>query len=125
MNAVSANVERLLGYPRAEWLEPGFWAAHLHPDDRARTVEACLASTARLEDHKLEYRFLARDGRTVWLRDEAKVILGDDAVAVAQAGAFFVHGCTVAAVGFERKCGEILLPLHLRRFYHLPPGRSC
>jgi hypothetical protein len=32
---------------------------------------------------------------------------------------------TVAAAGVERKHEEVLLPLPLRRSYHLPADRSC
>jgi len=32
---VSAQAERMLGYPAARWLdEPTFWKDHIHPEDR-------------------------------------------------------------------------------------------
>ena len=31
---VSAQAERLLGFPVADWSEPDFWVKHLHPDAR-------------------------------------------------------------------------------------------
>ncbi len=66
---VSPHAERLLGYPLQEWLQPGFWQRHLHPDDHQRTLRTCLEQCANGEDHALEYRLLAADGRTVWVRD--------------------------------------------------------
>jgi PAS domain S-box-containing protein len=72
--SVSGNAERMLGYPVQDWLSPGFWAEHLHEDDRDHAVQHCAACTARLEDHVFEYRFIAKDGREVWLRDIVKVV---------------------------------------------------
>ena len=71
---VSTNAERLLGYPAADWLEPGFWASHIHPEDRDHAVEFCVARTRWHEDHDFEYRFIAQDGRPVWLRDIVRVV---------------------------------------------------
>jgi diguanylate cyclase (GGDEF)-like protein/PAS domain S-box-containing protein len=73
-NYVSGNAERILGYPVADWLEPGFWADHIYPQDRDQAIQYCVACTGRLDDHDFEYRFIARDGRTVWLRDIVKVV---------------------------------------------------
>lgn len=74
---VSKKAEDLFGYPVAEWLEPGFWVAHLHPDDRDWATRYCASCTARLDPHDLEYRFLARDGHALWLRDIVTVV-GDN-----------------------------------------------
>lgn len=71
---VSKSAERMLGYPTADWLVPGFWESHIHPDDRDEAVNYSMTRTNRLEDHDFEYRFIARDGRVVWLRDSLKVV---------------------------------------------------
>ncbi|MFC5302760.1 EAL and GGDEF domain-containing protein [Azospira restricta] len=71
---VSQEAERLLGYPVEDWYRPGFWVEHLHPDDCSWAVDYCASCTGRLENHDFEYRFIARDGRTVWLRDIVKVV---------------------------------------------------
>ncbi|WP_198674806.1 EAL and GGDEF domain-containing protein [Rhodoferax ferrireducens] len=73
-NYVSGNAERILGYPVTDWLEPGFWADHIDPQDRDQAIQYCVACTGRLEDHNFEYRFITQDGRTVWLRDIVKVV---------------------------------------------------
>ncbi len=66
---VSPQVEDLLGYPPEAFLtDPGFWWAHLHPEDRAEVA----ASTERvLQEGQAvrRYRFRHRDGRYVWLED--------------------------------------------------------
>lgn len=67
---VSERAHRILGYPVATWFsEPDFWPNHIHPEDTDHAVRSCLSSTRRGEDHVLEYRMVAADGRAVWLRD--------------------------------------------------------
>ncbi len=70
---VSPRAEHILGYPLSDWYEPGFWASHIHPDDREAAVTGCEAATALLEDHELEYRMVAADGSIVHLHDVATV----------------------------------------------------
>ncbi|MEH1866158.1 MAG: PAS domain S-box protein [Nostoc sp.] len=64
----------LLNYAIAEWYEKNFWYNHLHPDDREKSVRFRQEATARYENHELEYRMLAADGRVVWLRDVVRVV---------------------------------------------------
>lgn len=71
---VSKQAERLLGYPVEDWLEPGFWVENLHPEDREWAPAYCASCTGRAEPHDFEYRFVAKDGRTVWLRDIVTVV---------------------------------------------------
>ena len=76
-NYVSENAERMLGYPIADWLQPGFWANHIFEEDREYAMQYCVACTGRLENHDFEYRFVAHDGRVVWLRDIVRVVEQD------------------------------------------------
>ncbi len=72
---VSRRAEQVLGYPVDRWLsDPNFWADHIHPEDRQRALEFCRACTQQGEDHALEYRAIAADGREVWLADIVRVI---------------------------------------------------
>lgn len=71
---VSRQAERLLGYPVEDWLRPGFWIEKLHPEDREWAPGYCAACTNRAEPHDFEYRFIARDGRVVWLHDLVTVV---------------------------------------------------
>ncbi len=76
---VSQHAERLLGYPVERWLtEPTFFQDHLHPDDREWAIAFCLQATREKRDHEMEYRMIAVDGRTVWLRDLVSVIVEND-----------------------------------------------
>lgn len=76
---VSNRAERLLLYPLSLWLtQRNFWQEHLHPDDRVWAVEFCRQATLAKRDHDFEYRMIAADGRTVWLRDIVNVIVEPD-----------------------------------------------
>lgn len=76
---ISQQAERLLGYPADDWLKPGFWVENLHPDDKVWAPEYCASYTKRVEPHDFEYRFIAKDGRTVWLHDIVTVVAEDGA----------------------------------------------
>ena len=76
---ISPQYERVFGYPpEARLNDPAFWVEHLHPDDRERVLEESRRTNATGEPFLSEYRFLGRDGRVVWVRDEA-ILLHDDA----------------------------------------------
>ncbi|HXV94057.1 MAG TPA: SpoIIE family protein phosphatase, partial [Pseudonocardia sp.] len=78
---VSDRAEQVLGYPRSQWLEEGFWPGVVHPDDRDE-VTACRArSTAAARDFDLTYRAVAADGRVLWLHDVVHVVRDADGVA--------------------------------------------
>ncbi|CAN5625167.1 hypothetical protein BH24ACT26_BH24ACT26_21040 [soil metagenome] len=77
---VSPQLQNLLGFSPQEWMaDPRLWLERLHPDDRHRVVAAedaaLLAEAGRAND---EYRLVARDGRPVWVRDEATLVTDSD-----------------------------------------------
>ncbi len=76
---VNPQAERLLGYATGEWTQPGFWMRHLHPDDREWAPEYRSDCAKRREPYNLEYRLIARDGRTVWVHDKVTVVTKDGA----------------------------------------------
>jgi PAS domain S-box-containing protein len=72
---VSPQVEDILGYSLTEWQEdPHFFVDHLHPEDRERVREAQRVARESGNALEVEYRFLAKDGRTVWLQDSYTVV---------------------------------------------------
>jgi PAS domain S-box-containing protein len=78
-NFVSRQAEKLLGYPVDDWINrPGFWKDHIHEDDRNWAVEYCIQCTRDKKPHEFEYRMVAADGRTVWLRDIVTVLVEND-----------------------------------------------
>ncbi|MBM4134942.1 MAG: PAS domain S-box protein, partial [Nitrospira sp.] len=75
---VSANLTETLGHTAQEFVtEPGFWADHIHPEDRDR-VFAELPRLFAHGRHRHEYRFRHRDGRWRWMQDDLRVAPGPD-----------------------------------------------
>jgi PAS domain S-box-containing protein len=71
---VSPRIEATLGYTPEEWrADPMIWYRRLHPDDRDRVMAEEGRSSVG-EPLVSEYRMIARDGRTVWVRDEAEFL---------------------------------------------------
>ncbi|MBI4761982.1 MAG: PAS domain S-box protein [Chloroflexi bacterium] len=72
---ISPQVETLLGFPYSDWLaDPKFWSKRLHPDDRERVLAHNKHCYATGEPFSEDYRLLARDGRVVWVHDQAVTI---------------------------------------------------
>jgi PAS domain S-box-containing protein len=66
---VGPQAEQALGYAIADWYQPDFWSAHLHPDDRERAIADASRLARTYDDYELEYRMIAKDGHTVWLHN--------------------------------------------------------
>lgn len=66
---ISPQVEAGLGIPQQRFIDdPHFWIENIHPDDRARVVDAITASKHQpLVD--LQYRATRADGTHVWVRN--------------------------------------------------------
>ncbi len=71
---VGHQAEKILGYPITDWYKENFWFDHLHPDDREANITFCRPLSTEVQNHQLEYRVLAANGRYVWLREDAQVI---------------------------------------------------
>lgn len=74
---VSRHAATLMGYPLTDWTRPGFWLAHVHPDDRARVAALRSENARSAEANELEYRFIARDGNIIWVHDRSNLVLED------------------------------------------------
>ncbi|HEX2236115.1 MAG TPA: PAS domain-containing protein [Actinomycetota bacterium] len=69
---VSPQVEDMLGFTPEEWLgDELLWTRQLHPADRERVKREEAASRETGRPFTSEYRFIRRDGSTIWVRDEA------------------------------------------------------
>ncbi|HRY53395.1 MAG TPA: PAS domain S-box protein [Spirochaetia bacterium] len=71
----SENIGELLGYSPEEALAHDWWISGVHPLDRARAMGA-IATLASRGLVSQEYRFLRKDRRAVWLRDEMRFASG-------------------------------------------------
>jgi PAS domain S-box-containing protein len=75
---VSKRAEAVLGFPVSRWLsDAAFPGTRLHPDDRDRVLKIYNQVSTAGGSVDFEYRFLAADGRPVWLRDIMRVVLDD------------------------------------------------
>jgi PAS domain S-box-containing protein len=76
---VSPQIEAMLGFSQKEWLDdPVLWYTRLHPDDRPRWHLEFSRTCATGEPFRSIYRFVARDGRVVWVHGEASLVRDDD-----------------------------------------------
>jgi diguanylate cyclase (GGDEF)-like protein/PAS domain S-box-containing protein len=103
---IGPQIERMLGYSCEQWLERGFWRGRVHPADLERTLQACAAGLESGQDHVLEYRFFAADGRLVWLREVVSVRTGED-------GAKTAHGFLTEITDEKRAQEQLKLAGHV------------
>ena len=75
---VSPQLGAMLGYRPEEWHEdPDLFRKLIHPDDRARVLEEGRIFRQGTGSRIFEYRMVGRDGRVLWVQDDA-VIVADD-----------------------------------------------
>jgi PAS domain S-box-containing protein len=74
----SPQIENILGYSKDTYEnDPGYWEEILHPDDREWVMESEKEAVER-GHFRLEYRAYAKNGKIVWLRDEAYIVEDDE-----------------------------------------------
>ena len=71
------QIESLTGYMPEEWSD-GLFSDRLHPEDREYVLEEVTRCRSENREFSMEYRFTARDGRTVWLLDKTVPIRNDE-----------------------------------------------
>jgi PAS domain S-box-containing protein len=72
---VSPQIEALLGYSADEWMaDPALWIERVHPDDRDEVVARSEEADRTGKGFHMEYRALHRDGRILWIHDEARPV---------------------------------------------------
>lgn len=94
---VSPQIEELLGFSQAEWLnDPVRWYHQIHPDDKDRWSSDAAKLFLSGEALRSVYRVLARDGHAVWFHCEAKMVRQDDG------RPWFIHGVAFDITDLKR-----------------------
>jgi PAS domain S-box-containing protein len=76
---VSPQIDSLLGYSADEWMaDPALWIQRIHPDDRDEVVARSEEADRTGGGFLMEYRALHRDGRILWIHDEARPVTWRD-----------------------------------------------
>ena len=71
---ISKTVTEQLGYEEREYLQEGWWASNIHPEDRESVLKHYPQSLWERDTHTWEYRFRHKDGSYRWLHDRANLI---------------------------------------------------
>ena len=79
---VSPSVEKVFGISRAEWLEEGWWEAHLHEDDKPEVLAFREVLRPGAPSY-IEYRLHLETRPGVWVGHTSQLLMdGDEASAV-------------------------------------------
>lgn len=86
---IGPQIEDLLGWSPDSWLTAQDWAERIHPDDRQRVVDFCVAQSKAGVDHEADYRAICKDGSYVWIRDVVHVVRTEDGTVESLIGFMF------------------------------------
>jgi diguanylate cyclase (GGDEF)-like protein/PAS domain S-box-containing protein len=86
---IGPQIEALLGWSPDSWVTVQDWAERMHPEDRQRVVDFCVAQSKAGVDHEADYRALTKDGSYVWLRDVVHVVRREDGTVESLIGFMF------------------------------------
>jgi PAS domain S-box-containing protein len=80
----------MLGYTPQEWTaQPNFWLQLVHPDDRERAARVAAEMFRSGGTGENEFRWLTRDGRTLWVNARSSTILDEHGAPVGMRGVTF------------------------------------
>ena len=84
---VSAYVEKMLGYTVEEWFaSPGMGLRITHDDDRSRVEDKTHEILESKKKGEIEFRWIAKDGRVVWVEAHVTPILDRSGTVVGMRG---------------------------------------
>ena len=76
---ISPRIEELTGYSPEKWASGlDVWLEAIHPEDRERIVKADQISRTSNQPFSEEYRFIRRDGRVIWIKEDTFLIRDSD-----------------------------------------------
>jgi PAS domain S-box-containing protein len=105
MAVISDEVERISGYPAADFIANArrSFGSVIHPDDREDVHREVRAATAADRPFALEYRVVRADGTIAWVLERGQQVVRDD-------GEVWLHGAIFDIT--ERKHAEDVLRSH-------------
>jgi PAS domain S-box-containing protein len=107
---ISPQIAGMTGYGPNEWIvDRHLWTRLLHPEDCDRVMAAHRRHTATGEPFSEEYRLIARDGSTVWIKEESRVLLDEHGAKIAS------QGIMVDITDHKRLAEQLRESLELRR----------
>ena len=72
---VSPQIKDMFGYSPEEWMgDPDLFEKLLHPGDRERVLAEDARTDETREPFSVEYRQFTKDGRVIWVSDEAVLV---------------------------------------------------
>ncbi len=72
---VSPQIQHILGFTPEEWMsDTQRWRKQVHPDDLPRVLAEEETLSREGDRYRIEYRLRTRDGKDVWVRDEATYV---------------------------------------------------
>lgn len=80
---ISPQITEMTGFTPQEWIDdPGLWYSRVHPDDRERTMQDEDEALQKGKMPRLEYRFITKDERVIWISDKSLIFLDMDTLLV-------------------------------------------
>src|SRR3989454_3776341 len=87
INYVSDYVETMLGYSVNEWLAtPNFWLSIVHPEDKEQAARAAAATFAGRKKGANQFRWIAKDGRVLWVEAQSVAVCNEQGEPVGMRG---------------------------------------
>lgn len=75
----SPQIQDMLGYTPEEWSDTDLWVERLHPHDRERVLASVKQCREAGKPLNIEYRYLDKEGRVVWVLDRGTLTRRDGA----------------------------------------------
>jgi diguanylate cyclase (GGDEF)-like protein/PAS domain S-box-containing protein len=76
---ISPEIEAMLGYSPEQWQQnPNLWVDLLHPDDREEVLVNLHQMQKLGKGFVSEYRLVTSAGKTIWVRDRARVVTDNE-----------------------------------------------
>jgi len=86
----SPQIEQITGFTVEEWIgDQGTWVKQIHPNDRQRVLAELQQCYSSGQAFHSEYRLITRDGRPVWVKDDASIIRDNSGHALVMQGVLF------------------------------------